>query len=221
MMVDRQIDRIFLACSVVFDNLIAITYRDKFDNDIAYHDNYQNLIAIKWNIDYPIQMKTFNPTISILSYSYSSFSSFSFILSLLKMSSLPDSSALSASESTPESSEPSRKGQKPTATTWLHSRSPRDDELMKKGRSNIFYCKYCENPPWSCQSTISARYHLWKRHNIELEAEERQIKGKSDKRLHDLYMKAGVQRKELEKEILKKVLDKQLINETLVSLIVL
>ncbi len=34
-------------------------------------------------------------------------------------------------------------------------------------------------------------------------------------------MKAGVQRKELEKEILKKVLDKQLINEALVSLIVL
>jgi len=34
-------------------------------------------------------------------------------------------------------------------------------------------------------------------------------------------MKAGVQWKELEKKILKKVLDKQLINETLVSLIVL
>ena len=34
-------------------------------------------------------------------------------------------------------------------------------------------------------------------------------------------MKAGVQQKELEKEILKKMLDKQLINEALVSLIVL
>ena len=135
--------------SVVFDNLIAITYRDKFDNDIAYRNNYRNLIAIRWNIDYPIQMKTFNSTISISSYSYSSFSSFSFILSLLKMSSLPDSSALSASESTPESSEPaiSRKGRKPTATTWLHSQSPRDDESMKKGSFNIFYCKYCENLP--------------------------------------------------------------------------
>ena len=123
------------------------------------------------------------------------------------MSSLPDSSALSASESTPESSEPaiSRKGRKPTATTWLHSRSPRDDEPTKKGSSNIFYCKYCENPSWSCQSTTSAQYHLLKQHSIELEAEEHQIKGTSDKRLRDLYMKADVQRKELEKEILKKV----------------
>ena len=139
------------------------------------------------------------------------------------MSSLSDSSALSASESTSEFSESAifRKSEKSTATTWLHYWSSHDDKSTKKDSFNIFYSKYCENLSWSCQSIISVWYHLLKWHSIELEVKKCQIKSTSDKWLHDLYMKADVQWKELKKKILKKMLDKQLINETLVSLIVL
>jgi hypothetical protein len=60
-----------------------------------------------------------------------------------------------------------------------------------------------------------------KQHAIELEAEEHQIKDASNRQLQNLYKKAGVQQKELKNEIFKKILDKQIINKTLVSLIVI
>jgi hypothetical protein len=67
------------------------------------------------------------------------------ILSLLKMSSLSDSSA---PESIPESSEPtsSRKDQKETTiSTWKHAHAPHNNEPAMKSRDHIFYCKYCKN----------------------------------------------------------------------------
>ena len=54
-------------------------------------------------------------------------------------------------------------------------------------------------------------------HNIELEAENCQIKSSSAMQLRGLYNNAGVQQKELENKILKKI--PQVINETLTSLI--
>ena len=67
----------------------------------------------------------------------------------------------------------------------------------------------------------SARYHLLKYHDIELEPDDRRVKDTSDKRLQDIHNKVGIQQKELENEIFKKILNKKVINEALVSLIVL
>jgi len=86
------------------------------------------------------------------------------------------------------------------------------------GKSDIFYCKYCD---YNVTGTTSIRYHLLKKHDISIEPEGRKIVAPSNKKLADLCKKYNISEEDVKTEVLKAVLDKQVIREALVSLIVL
>jgi hypothetical protein len=139
------------------------------------------------------------------------------------MSSIADSSFLSPLPTQEPSDIESRKSRKRTAlATWDHTRLPCNSEPEYKGKDRMFYCKYCENPSYGCQSSSSFRNHLSKKHDIDIQPESRQIEASSLLKLQDLYDKAAHsnQTQELDTQILKRVLNKKVINEALVSLVV-
>ena len=127
-------------------------------------------------------------------------------LSNTEMSSFADSSVLSPLPTQEPSDIESRKSRRRTALeTWDHTRPSHDPEPEYKGKDRMFYCKYCENPPYGCQSTSSFRNHLSKKHDIDIQPESRKIEASSLLKLQDLYDKAAHsnQSQELDAQILK------------------
>jgi len=144
-------------------------------------------------------------------------------LSNTEMSSLADSSILSPLPTQEPSDIASRQSRKRTAlATWDHTRPPHNLEPEYKGKDRIFYCKYCENPSYGCQSSSSFRNHLLRKHDIDIQPESYQIQVFSLLKLQDLYDKAAhsSQTQEFDAQILKRTLNKKVINEALVSLVV-
>ena len=86
----------------------------------------------------------------------------------------------------------------------------------------MFYCKYCKNSSYKCQSSSSFQNHLFKKHDIDIQSESHQIEVFSLFKLQDLYDKTAHsnQTQELNTQILKRVLNKKIINEILISLVV-
>jgi hypothetical protein len=77
--------------------------------------------------------------------------------------------------------------------TWSHSRNPRPGEPERDSkRARYWYCCYCENPMYRTLSTTSARRHLDKVHNIQLEAAEPAIKKKRDVHIRQIFEKQAV-----------------------------
>src|SRR5256886_13160391 len=87
----------------------------------------------------------------------------------------------------------------------------------------IFYCCYCQNPTYKCESTSAARYHLKRCHGIEIEVEDVQIKKRRDQRLEDAFQKAGkvsaTKLKKQQEEVLRTAINPKAISEALVQLI--
>src|SRR5438552_3473727 len=87
----------------------------------------------------------------------------------------------------------------------------------------IFYCRYCQNLTYKCESTSAACYYLQHCHGIEIEVEDVQIKKRRNQRLEDAFQKAGevsaMKLKKQHEEVLRKVLNQKVINEALVQLI--
>lgn len=56
---------------------------------------------------------------------------------------------------------------KKRSSVWDHARTPTSSsELVKDGTTLVWYCKHCSI--YSCKSTTTARNHLSKKHNIDL-----------------------------------------------------
>ena len=117
----------------------------------------------------------------------------------------------------------SRKSRKHTAlATWDHTHLSCNSESEYKKKDQMFYCKYCKNSSYECQSSSLFQNHLFKKHDIDIQSESCQIEVFSLLKLQDLYDKTAYsnQIQELNTQILKRMLNKKIINETLISLVV-
>lgn len=106
--------------------------------------------------------------------------------------------------------------------TWKHAREPTSEEPRVQGRNRIFYCKYCENPTYGIASSSGFRNHLEKKHQIFVEEPTRKVETQTRVILQDYYDKAVLTQEtaELDAKVYRKALNKTVINEALVSLIV-
>ena len=139
------------------------------------------------------------------------------------MSFIADSSFLSSLSTQESLNIESRKSRKHTVlATWNHTYLSCNSESEYKRKDWMFYCKYCENSSYRCQSSSLFQNHLFKKHDIDIQSESCQIEVFSLLKLQDLYDKTAYsnQIQELNTQILKKVLNKKIINEILISLVV-
>jgi hypothetical protein len=105
----------------------------------------------------------------------------------------------------------SKKSRKRSAIeTWAHTREPKDGEPERPGKNLIFYCKYCLDPPYSATASNSFRYHLKTIHGVEVESTLGSVQSTT----------STGQTQQLDVQVLQKVLDKDVIDEALVTLIV-
>lgn len=113
-----------------------------------------------------------------------------------------------------------RNSSKKAASTWEHARDPRDGEPTRDGKALIFYCKYCLE--YRCKSTTSARNHLQSIHKIAIVTKKRPIKALSDQAIDEIYLDTGIMKSISAEQcdIFKAILDKQLISEAIVRLII-
>ena len=117
----------------------------------------------------------------------------------------------------------SRQSKKCTVlTTWDHTHSSHNLKSEYKKKNQIFYCKYCKNSSYECQNNSSFQNHFLKKHDINIQFENHQIQVFNFFKLQDLYNKIthSNQIQEFNVQILKKILNKKIINEILILLIV-
>lgn len=136
------------------------------------------------------------------------------------MASLPDSLSLLDLSSTAAGSDIQPRVSR-VLSIRTHAREPKSNKPKHKARNDMFYCRYCENPSYGCQSSTTFRNHLLKKHNIDFEYEPRRVDATSLLSLQALYNQVAItnQTSELDAQIVKKALYKEVINEALVSLI--
>lgn len=117
----------------------------------------------------------------------------------------------------------SKKRRKGSAVeTWAHARPPKDGEPERQGKNRIFYCKYCTDPPYHAVASNSFRAHLKNEHEIEVQSRPSPIQSATLDQLQQLYIRAMStgQTQQLDVQVLRRALDRNLINEALLSLIV-
>ena len=144
-------------------------------------------------------------------------------LSNTEMSSLADSFILFSLSTQESSNIASRQSRKHTIlTTWNHTHLSHNLKSEYKRKDQIFYCKYCKNSSYECQSNSSFQNHFLKKHDINIQSENHQIQVFNLFKLQDLYNKTthSSQTQEFNVQILKRMLNKKIINEILISLIV-
>ena len=127
---------------------------------------------------------------------------------------------LSTQESSNIASKQSRKHT--ILITWNHTHSSHNLKSEYKKKNQIFYCKYCKNSLYKCQNNLSFQNHFLKKHDINIQSESCQIQVFSLLKLQNLYNKTAhsSQIQEFDVQILKKMLNKKIINEILILLVV-
>jgi len=107
---------------------------------------------------------------------------------------------------------------------WTYIRPLRSNEPKQKGNNQILYCKHCPlKILYGSPITINFRYHLANRYNIIIEKYQNAILITTSNDFNRFYKRLykNGQIKEVETKIIEKVLYKEIINETLVLLIVI
>ncbi|EED18402.1 conserved hypothetical protein [Talaromyces stipitatus ATCC 10500] len=135
------------------------------------------------------------------------------------ISDLPHPSLLSVPLTQDSTSRPRSIRKLSAHETWSHTRTPREGEPERQGKNRLFYCKYCES--YSAQASNNFRDHLKKKHGIDIQPTP-EVQSATLDQLQQLYLRAisSGQTQEIDTQVLQKVLDKDMINEALVSLIV-
>lgn len=108
-------------------------------------------------------------------------------------------------------------------STWQHSREPRGDEPERNSSNHrIFYCKYCDDFQTTASTTF--RNHLLKRHEITVQSGENASSNTVASQIQQLYTRAESAnteaRTEISSQVLQSILNKDVISEALISLIV-
>jgi hypothetical protein len=138
------------------------------------------------------------------------------------MDSEADSSVLSPSTTLDSvESEPSKR--RSARTTWAHTRSARDGERAYDGKASIKYCIHCTEPSsYGNSVTTNMRHHLRSKHQISVEIAPAPVQQATIDQLQRLYIKAesSNQTQQIDTQVFRKVLNQDVIDEALVSLIV-
>lgn len=114
---------------------------------------------------------------------------------------------------------------KTTSNVWAHTREPYNSEPERCHRKNerIYYCRHCNDPPYSSAVSTTFRHHLFKVHGIELEAQEHPIKRQRDLLIQDAFTKASSiaasKRSAVEEEVLRATINEKAVLEALVRLV--
>jgi len=110
-----------------------------------------------------------------------------------------------------------RKNNQSAASTWAHTRAAGQGENPASK-----YCKYCTEDPYGTHVSTNMRGHLKSKHDITVEVTRSAVETKAIRQLQDLYSRAesSEQTKEIDKLAFKKHLNQDVIDEALVSLIV-
>ncbi|PVH93321.1 hypothetical protein DM02DRAFT_501822, partial [Periconia macrospinosa] len=106
---------------------------------------------------------------------------------------------------------PKRKRTTTAEATWQHTRKPRGSYPERDGPKQelVFYCKYCENSPYSTYVSSTFRNHLLKIHSIE-------AAGSS---LNPIKKAQVVKLQEREEQVLRNALNPKAAMEALVQLV--
>jgi hypothetical protein len=132
-------------------------------------------------------------------------------------------STLSELSIEPSIASSSTKSRKKTSPIHEYTREPYENEPKKKDNYTLYYCKLCTDKPYSGSSTTNIRQHLLSAHEIKVRLRENQTKAEAHERLAQLYAEAiesEIDTEEVESAVLKKVLNKDVLRQALVNLIV-
>ena len=110
-----------------------------------------------------------------------------------------------------------------TSPIHEHCRMPTTEERQKKPGSQWIWCKYCSSYP--AQSTTNMRQHLESIHEITIsKAPDSSIRITATETIEALYTKLllqlGNSKEDLDREILRRTVDQQIVNQTLLDLII-
>ena len=112
----------------------------------------------------------------------------------------------------------------PTAnSTWVHARPARKGEDELSGRSRLWYCIHCpQDSPYRTSVTTNFRNHLKSKHEIEAGKDSSSLQSEINAKFQQLYKQAsaGGRTDEIDMAVLGKALNQEIIDEALVSLIV-
>jgi hypothetical protein len=108
-----------------------------------------------------------------------------------------------------------------SSAVWTHCRAPRDDDEDPDPKWK--YCTHCTTPPiYFSNISSNMRRHLKRRHNINVEIAVGRVQATTVQQLEQLYLRAKLsdQTEEIDAQVFEKQLNQDIINEALVSLIV-
>ena len=131
-------------------------------------------------------------------------------------------SSLIAPSTTQESFQSASKQSKGqiSSIVWAECRTARDNENPDP---KLRYCKHCTNDtPYSTSISSNMRKHLKSKHKIDIEVALSRIQATALQQLQQLYLRAegSGQTNEIDRQVFQKHLNKAIINEAMVSLIV-
>ncbi len=106
---------------------------------------------------------------------------------------------------------------------WTYTRPPRFNEPERKGNNHILYCKHC--PPETSYDSliiINFHHHFANKYDIIIEKRQNTILVVASDDLDRLYkmLYKNDQIEKVETKIIKKILYKEIINEVIVSLVI-
>ncbi|OAQ57444.1 ribonuclease H-like protein [Pochonia chlamydosporia 170] len=126
----------------------------------------------------------------------------------------------------PTNSTSKRKRMTTAEATWEHTRRPRATEPERGGPKQdlVFYCKYCNSPPYSTYVSTTFRNHLLKVHSVEAaSAEPNSTKKARTNLLKGAFNKAGeievAKLQEREEHVLRNALNRKAAMEAVVQLV--
>ena len=134
-----------------------------------------------------------------------------------------DSSIAPLSTTLDSGDTPSTRGRS-AHTTWIHTRPARDGEQEHHGTARIKYCIHCtESPSYGTSVTTNMRHHLNSKHHISIETVPGPVQIATINQLQQLYLRAesSGQTENIDSQVLEKVLDQDIINEALISMIII
>jgi hypothetical protein len=105
-----------------------------------------------------------------------------------------------------------------------HCRTATTEEKEEKPGPQWMWCKYCMDPSYSAQSTTNMRNHLARTHGITSSKLSAVIRTKGHDTVDSLYTQLllllGESKETLDQEILQRTVNQQVVNQTLLDLII-
>ena len=117
----------------------------------------------------------------------------------------------------------SKKGRTQTSQMiWTHTRPARDGEAQFHKDRSIQYCVYCTESSYGSSVTTNMQNHLKSKHQISIEPTLSILQQSIINQLQQLYLKAesSGQTQQIDTQVLRRILNQYIIDEALVSLIV-